>query len=178
MKPLNTTGCWLGLVMGMALFCAPLYAQETKFSPADDTHAYFQALLSQFNSDKVATYNQVLKLSPQEAEKFWPIYRNYEKEMAALADRRLDLLRDFFTHYADGQLTDKAAADLAKRWLRNLKDRTALWKKYNRQISKAVSPVRGAQFLQLEHEIALFIDLSTSSEIPGLTPATSSAAPK
>jgi hypothetical protein len=45
-------------------------------------------------------------------------------------------------------------------------DRLALWKKYHQRISRAVSPVRGAQFLQVEHQMALFVDLNIASEMP------------
>jgi hypothetical protein len=49
-----------------------------------------------------------------------------------------------------------------------VQDRLSLWKKYQKKISKAVSPMRAAQFLQVEHQMALFIDLSIASEMPVL----------
>ncbi len=37
---------------------------------------------------------------------------------------------------------------------------------YYQRISTAVSPIRAAQFLQVEHQLALFVDLSIASEMP------------
>jgi hypothetical protein len=160
----------------MVLLCFAGRTEEGRTAKADDTRAYLEMLLSQSNSNKVATYTEVLKLTTAEGEKFWPIYHDYEKELAIISGRRLDLIREFLSRNGSGKLSDKDATELANRWFPNLEDRTALWKKYHKKISKAVSPVRAAQFLQLEYELTLFVDLAISSEIPRLTSASSAAA--
>jgi hypothetical protein len=43
--------------------------------------------------------NEVMRLTGPEAEKFWPIYRDYEKELAEVADRKLALIRDFASRH-------------------------------------------------------------------------------
>jgi hypothetical protein len=157
-------------IAGIMLLGARLYAQPGQPVFADDTRAYFETLRSQFNTNKVATLNEVLKLTPAEADKFWPIYRAYEKELAGVGDRKLELVREFFRDYKAGTFTDEKAKVLAKQWLQNLEDRTKLWKKYHKKISKAVSPMRAAQFLQIENQLAIFIDLSIASDMPSLAP--------
>lgn len=137
-------------------------------APADDLRAYLEVLRSDFNTTKVATLNQVMKLSGEEADAFWPIYRRYEKDLAAVGDRKLELIREFTRLHFTGGLDDARAGDLAKRWLKNTQDRLDLWRDYHKKISKAVSPLRAAQFLQLEHQMALFVDLSIASEMPAV----------
>ncbi len=39
---------------------------------------------------------------------------------------------------------------------------------YHQQISDAVSPLRAGQFLQVENQMAIFVDLSIASEMPVL----------
>jgi hypothetical protein len=167
---MNTTIRYLCLVAGTALLCTRLSAQPSSPVFTDDTRAYFETLRSQFNTNKTATLNEVLKLTPAEADKFWPIYRAYEKELAGVGDRKLELVREFFKDYQTGEFTDEKAKVLAEKWLRNLEDRTKLWKKYHKKISKAVSPMRAAQFLQIENQLAIFIDLAIASDMPGLAP--------
>jgi len=162
--------CYLGMFAGVALWCIPLSTQTSK-ADSDNTRAYFEVLRSQLNADKVATINQVLKLNDIEAKKFWPIYRNYEKELASIGDRKLEIVRDFFKYHNRGNLTNVHAKELAEKWIENLQERTDLWKKYHHEISDEVSPTRGAQFLQLENQIALFIDIGIASEMPIITPA-------
>ena len=139
----------------------------------DDTRAYLEILRSDFNADKVALYNRVLQLTEPEAKKFWPIYRDYERELMKLSDQRLELIRDFFAHDEAGKLTNDASKEIANRWLKSVQARLDLWKKYHKKISEAVSPTRAAQFLQLENQLALFIDLAIASEMPAIKPAVS-----
>ena len=140
----------------------------------DDARAALEELRSDFNATKIRTLNQVMKLTAPEAEKFWPVYRNYEQELAGLGDRKVALIRDFATHHQAGTLNDQNSREMAGRWLGNAQDRLDLWKKYHQQISDAVSPIRAAQFLQVEHQLALFVDISIASEMPviGSSPQT------
>ncbi len=160
----------VSLCGGMLVLCGVSSAETGKPAPVDDTRAYFEALRSEFNANKVAVYNDAMKLTAAEADKFWPIYRDYEKDLAAVGDRKLDLIREFFTHYKNDTLTDGRSKVIAQKWLQNVQDRLDLWKRYHNRISKAVSPTRAAQFLQLEHQISLFVDLAIASEMPALAP--------
>ena len=47
----------------------------------------------------------------------------------------------------------------------------SVFKKYHRKISKAVSTIRAAQFLQVENQMARFVDMSIASEMPASGPA-------
>jgi hypothetical protein len=155
----------LGL-LALAFFSCSLAAQEAPPATTDDAQTYLEVLRSRFNANKVATINEVLKLTPKEEEKFWPIYRAYEQELAGVGDQKLELIREFFKYYNTGSLTDERAQALSEKWLKNLQQRTDLWKKYHKKISKAVSPTRGAQFLQVENQMALFVDICIASEMP------------
>jgi hypothetical protein len=139
-----------------------------KSSDPDDLRAVLETLRSDVNAFKVRTLNQALQLTGPEADKFWPVYRQYEKELAAVADRKVALLREFSEHCLNGTLDDKAADAMSKQWLQNVQDRLNLWKKYQKKLAKAVSPARAAQFLQVEHQIALFMDLNIAAEMPAL----------
>ena len=110
-------------------------------------------------------FNEVMKLTGPEAEKFWRVYSKYEKEPAAVGDRKLALIREFATLHFGGTFDNQKADDLAGRWLKNTQERLDLWKKYHQQISEAVSPIRAAQFLQVEHQMALLIDLNIAARI-------------
>jgi hypothetical protein len=163
----------LALLAGGGLALTSLFAQSQPKAPAqiaqmDDLRATLEVLRSDFNTSKIATINQAMKLTGPEAEKFWPIYRRYEKDLAAVGDRKLELIREFGSLHFSGRLDDAKAKDLAERWLKNTQDRLDLWKKYHKEISKAVSPMRAAQFLQIENQMALFVDLNIAAEMPAV----------
>ncbi|MEI8040259.1 MAG: hypothetical protein WCL11_02550 [Verrucomicrobiota bacterium] len=159
----------LGLLAGVVLASSSLLAQpRTEPAATDELRAYLELLRSDVNTTKIRTINEVMKLTGPEADTFWPVYRKYEKDLAAVGDRKLALIREFATLHFGGKLDNKQAADLAARWLKNTQERLDLWKKYHKQISKAVSPIRAAQFLQVEHQMALFIDLNIAAEMPAV----------
>jgi len=163
MKPVQS----LILAAGALLLhgCATSNQKQPSLT-SDDTRAYFEVLRSDFNTTKIRTLNQVMKLTAAEADKFWPLYRNYEKQLAVVGDRKLALIREFFALHQAGALNETNSKELAAKWLANVQDRLDLWKIYYQQISDAVSPIRAAQFLQVENQMALFVDLNIASEMP------------
>jgi hypothetical protein len=146
----------------------PGRAQDATKAEPDDLRAILEMMRSDVNSYKIRTLNQVMALTGPEAEAFWPTYRQYEKQLAAVGDRKVALLREFAALRSAGTMDKKTWDSLARRWLKNVQDRLNLWKKYQKRIAKAVSPMRAAQFLQVEHQMALFVDLNIASEMPVL----------
>lgn len=138
-------------------------------APPDDLRAILELMRSDLNTYKIHTINRVMEMTAPEADKFWPIYRAYEKELSAVADRRLALIREFAGLRNSKSISQDTWDTMASRWLKIEQDRLALWKKYQKKIAKAVSPARAAQFLQVEHQIALFVDLNIASEMPVLS---------
>jgi len=166
MRPSQLIVAPLVVVAGF-LVAAP--AQPPAPAPAaqpDNLYAALEVFRSDLNTSKVRTLNQAMRLTAPEAAKFWPIYRRYEAELTALGDERIALIRKFVALHARNTLTDNDAETLADRWLATLQDRLDLWKKYHKEIGTAVSPVRAAQFLQVEHQIALLIDINIAAEMP------------
>ena len=177
---MNTTRTLL-LSLGAGVWLegvGPARAQSTPTNHTDDARAYFEVLRSDFNTTKIRTLNRALKLTGPEAEAFWPIYRAYEKEMAAVGDQKLELIREFFRHQKNATLNNQNAQKLAEQWLRNVQARLDLWKKFHKKIRKAVSPMRAAQFLQVEHQMALFVDTQIASEMPQVAPQVPAGASK
>ncbi len=165
MKRLSLT---LILVAVFAATCLSGGAQDKAAPAPDDLRAVLEMMRSDVNGFKIRTINQVMALTAPEAEAFWPLYRQYEKELAAVGDRKVALIREFAALRAAGAIEPKTWNSLAQRWLRNVQDRLDLWKDYQKKISKAVSPMRAAQFLQIENQMAVFIDLNIASEMPVL----------
>jgi len=176
---MKTTTLLFSLCAGTLLLTSnPARAQSATANATDNARAYFEVLRSDFNATKIRTINQVMKLTGPEAKAFWPIYRNYEKELATVGDEKLALIREFFTHHKNGTLNDQNAKLMADKWLKNVQARLDLWKKYHKKIGQAVSPMRAAQFLQVENQMALFVDLGIASEMPQIAPAVTPASAK
>lgn len=142
---------WVALV-------APSIAQEQ----------FVEMLRSDFRADKVAILTVAMDLSEEESKTFWPIHREYDLELAKLGDRRLALLKRYGENYES--ISNDEAEKLVNAWFTLQVDHTKLDKKYYGRIEKALSTTTAARFIQVEHQIRLFAELSMASEVPLVKP--------
>lgn len=152
------------LLAGTATTYAQSAAPSEQQSKSLNLTAYAELLRSDVRAQKVAIITEVMGFTEAEDKAFWPIYREYEKEMAALGDERVALIADYSRHYSD--LTDETADKLALKALDLEARRDALKTKYYGRV-KQVMPARTAfRFLQVEHQLLLLIDLQIASSLP------------
>jgi len=130
------------------------------------TQALLEKYRADFNAAKKQTINEVMKLDEGEAKKFWPLYEDYTKKLNAFSDKRLKFANDFTIAQSATTFDPDQAKQLTQRWLKLQHERISLWESYAGKIGRAVSPVRAAQFLQIENEIATVLDLNVLSNAP------------
>jgi hypothetical protein len=133
---------------------------------ADAVYAYIDSARHDLSDGKVTIINRVMRLSPEESAKFWPIYHDYEEELFALGDKRVELSRDFVNAQSTQSFDNGRAAALAKGWFEVETQELELLKKYHEKIAAELSPVRAVQFTQIEHRVGTVIDLMIASELP------------
>src|SRR4051812_29676770 len=61
----------------------------------DPVYSYVDEVRSELSDGKAELINRVMRLSKDEGIIFWPIYNEYEDELFALGDQRVELLRKF-----------------------------------------------------------------------------------
>jgi len=132
----------------------------------DNIYNYLQLLRSDMNSLKVELINSIMKLSAEDAKKFWPIYRDYENQLGKQAINRAEMIAEFVQSHQDGSFDDVKAKDMAKRWFKSQRARLDLLEKYHAKIEKALTSVHAGQFLQIENQLGLLIDVTIASEMP------------
>jgi hypothetical protein len=133
---------------------------------ADPVYSYVDEARQDLSEGKVGVINQVMRLSRDESAKFWPIYHDYEDELFDLGDKRIEMTRAFLKAQSTGSLDNANATALTKDWFDTESQRLAILKKYHDQIAAEISPVRAAQFAQLEHRFDTVVDLLIASELP------------
>jgi hypothetical protein len=135
--------------------------QETK---SLNLSAYAELLRSDVRAQKVAIITEVMGLTGAEDAAFWPIYREYDLEMARLGDERMALIAEYAR--AHEKMTDAAADEIARKALDLEARRQALRTKYHDRVKKALSPRTALRFLQVEHQLLLIIDLQIAAALP------------
>ena len=59
---------------------------------ADDMEKYVELMRSDLRNGKTELLTHALNLSDADGQKFWPIQREYETELAKVGDQRIQLL--------------------------------------------------------------------------------------
>ena len=140
---------------------APQTTEQTK---SLNLAAYAELLRSDVRNQKVAILTEVLGLTEAEDKAFWPIYREYDLELARLGDERVGLVEEYARSYS--QMTDATADMLGTKALDLEARRQALKAKYHDRVKKALSPRTALRFLQVEHQLLLIIDLQVAAALP------------
>jgi hypothetical protein len=127
-------------------------------------NAYVGLLRQDLRTKKALVIAEVMKFDDGEAAAFWPIYRGYETELAAMNDEKLAGIKFYAEHYET--LTDDQADTLATKAL-DLEDRrNELKKKYYERFKKGLSATTAARFLQVENQLLMVSDLQIASRLP------------
>jgi hypothetical protein len=126
--------------------------------------AYAELLRSDVRAQKIAILTQLMDFTEAEDKAFWPIYREYDAEMAKLGDERVALIGEYAQNYAN--LTDDVATKLASKALDLEARRQATKAKCYERVKTALSPKTALRFLQVEHQLLLLIDLQISASLP------------
>jgi hypothetical protein len=153
------------------LVCAPggraQTGRQAGTSPGSDSQniqAYIALLRSNVRQQKAEMMGAVMQLSAADAAKFWPIYEEYDKELAKLNDQRVANIQEYASSY--NQMTDAKADELIQKAMSYRKQRSELLAKYYHQVKQALGGITAARFIQVEDQLLLIIDLQIDSSLP------------
>ncbi len=153
------------------LVCAPgaraQTGQQAGTSPSSDSQnvqAYIALLRSDVRQQKAEMMGVVMQLSAADAAKFWPIYEQYDEELAKLNDQRVANIQEYANTY--DQMTDDKADELIHKAMSYRKQRSELLAKYYEQVKQALGGITAARFVQVEDQLLLIIDLQIDSSLP------------
>ena len=143
-----------------------MYKPSAEVRSTDPVYAYLDAARADLKRGKVKIFNEVMQLSPAESNTFWPMYHDYEEELYTLGDQRLELTKRYVAALRGHTLDNAAATEMGNAWWDYETKRLELVKKYYQKVQAELSPVRAAQFAQIEHRTGLVVDLVAASETP------------
>jgi hypothetical protein len=164
---MHTRRITIGACLVLAfLACAPsAHAQAAAADTRDrNLRAYAELLRSDLRAQKVAVITEVMEFTEAEDTAFWPVYREYETELAKINDDRMALIKDYATGY--DTLTDATADGFAVRALGLEARRHALLERFYARFKAVVPAKTAARFLQVEHQILLLMDLQIAASLP------------
>ncbi len=126
--------------------------------------ASVDVLLNAIRANRKALVAVNLKMTDDEAAKFWPIYDSYQKEMNALGDRLVAVLGDYGKSFHD--MTDEKAMKILDDYLTIEADRVKVRRAYVEQFAKALPGRKLARFYQIENKMDAVIRYEMAKTIP------------
>jgi hypothetical protein len=136
--------------------CASAYAQ----------HSETELIRNQFKSEKKSIVAEFLKLTKDDAAKFWPVYEEYEKERSEFALRRIMLIESYVDNYE--KLDDESTNKLVVESTAIQKNEVALREKYYGLLKKSISTSVAARFYQIEDVINVVVRMGLYEDLPML----------
>jgi hypothetical protein len=125
---------------------------------------YIQMVRAGVQQDKAQVIGAALELDATQSAAFWPVYKKYEAELAAIGDERLAGIKDYAANY--GSLTDAKATELTDRALGLEEKRLALIKRYVGELRGVLPAVKVARWYQTEMGLNKIVDLRLAAEVP------------
>jgi hypothetical protein len=106
-----------------------------------------------YQLEKIAFLTSNLELSPDEAQKFWPIYNQMDKERWAAQKMRREIeheLRD-----TEETLSNKQAVELTKKYAGSMQEEADLMVNYNENFLKILPPTKVLKMYKAENEFRM-----------------------
>jgi hypothetical protein len=145
----------------LALLTAAVLAVPTAASAQQNL---VEMLRTDIQAQKTQLITSTLQLPDSTAQRFWPVYRQYSTDLAALNDRRLALIQDWAQNSAT--LTADRANEIARAVLDLDKQRLDLMRRYQDQVRRAAGPLAAARFVQVENLISKLLDVQVAIQLP------------
>ena len=146
-------------VMTMFGFIPCSMAQD---KPADN----MQILREKLNADKKLVVATNMELTESEAKGFWPIYEQYQKDLAKINQRIANMLDSYANDFRSKSLTDDKAKKLIDEALGIDKAEADLKSTYAPKLSKVLPMTKVVRYLQIENKIRAVVKYDIASGVP------------
>jgi hypothetical protein len=111
--------------------------------------------MEKYRAEKVSFLTTSLDFTPEEAEKFWPIYNEMEKERWEAQKLRRELEQK--VKDAEENLSDKEVIKLTREFSGSLEKEGELLVNYNEKLLKVLPPQKVLKLYKTENEFRMYM---------------------
>ena len=144
------------LAIVFALMALPSFSQTQK-----DEVAIFQ---NAFGIEKRTLIENYMKIDASKAAEFWKLYEAYEASRRELGLKRVENINKYADNY--GNFSAESVNAIMKNALDVQKEMTSLWGSTYKKMSKVITPVEAAKFIQAEMYIENTIRQALLEQVP------------
>lgn len=131
---------------------------------AQDAKGDEEVMRKLFQAEHRSIISDNLKMTDAQANAFWVIYDQYEAERKTLSQKKAAVLNKFVNNIDSTNVA--TSTEVVNNTLDLQSQNLQLEKKYFKKISKSVSPLIAARFIQIEQTINAKINWDVLSQLP------------
>lgn len=125
---------------------------------------YIEVARDVLKTEKKAAIADVMELSKEEADVFWPLYNEYNNKASLIQNDRIKIILDYAENFEN--LTDEKADELWTKSLSVDSQLLKLEKSYYKKFKKILPVKKAARYFQAENKIETLINAQMALEIP------------
>ncbi|PYR40867.1 MAG: hypothetical protein DMF95_32435, partial [Acidobacteria bacterium] len=105
-----------------------------------------------------------LRLTDEEAARFWPVYDRYQQDLAGVQDRLVKVIDDYTASFRN--LSDEKAMKLVEDYLAAEADRAKVRRDHLAEFAKTIPGRKVARFYQIENKMDAVVRYDLAATIP------------
>jgi hypothetical protein len=106
--------------------------------------------LEKFSTYKIGFFTKKINLSSQEAEKFWPVYNDYQKQKNLIQREKIMLIRDF--NQNGSVLEENQLTEMGDKLIKYISDEASLAVEFHKKIREMLPPAKVIKYYQAENQ--------------------------
>ena len=151
---------------GLLSFATVATFAQTKPSESDKPASNLEIIHEKLKADKKLIVAKYMELTESEANKFWPVYEEYQKDLQRSNERLRNLLESYAADYRNKSLTDEKAKKLLDEWIAIEQDEGKRRSAFAPKVLQVLPVKKAARYLQIENEYRILLRYDLASTVP------------
>jgi hypothetical protein len=139
---------------------------QTKTASGDKPAGNLAIIHEKLKADKKLIVSKYMELTESEAQKFWPVYDAYQKDLQEANERLQKLLESYAADYRNNSLTDEKAKKLLDDWIAMERDEGKRRSAFAPKVLQALPAKKAARYLQIENEYRILLRYDLAATVP------------
>jgi hypothetical protein len=150
----------VGLTLASAAAATPARAQATETNAKDE----IALTRAEVQTRRQEIIGAMMELSPEESDKFWPVYREYRAEIEKVGDERVKFIEQFAKNAST--MSDEESKQLLDQWFKLRGRQLDIQKKYAGKFRKVLPGAKVARFYQVENALDTVVSANLQAAMP------------
>ena len=151
-------------VVGVGALAAAALLGLAAAAPAQTVKETLEVTRQAIESQRRVLVSGALPLTDAEADAFWPLYDDYEKERRSLDESANKLMADFLASAAS--LTDAQAKAMVEKALEIEAGKLRVRQAWLGRMLKAIPPRKVARFYQIDNKLDAVVRADLAKQVP------------